>query len=140
MADNKQAVERVIRTFNNHDAEAVVQLYTEDATYMLPGEPDPLRGRDAIKESYEMFFRAFPDMSSEILRTMASGEHAFAECVVRGTHTGPLKTPEGEVEPTDKKIEFGIAFVCKVTPDGLIAEDWTYFDSAVMMSQLGLAD
>ena len=39
-----------------------------------------------------------------------------------------------------EKIEFGIAFVCKVTPDGLIAEDRTYFDSAVMMTQLGLAD
>lgn len=138
MKDIKQIGEHFIQAFNAHDVDEMVQLYAEDATYMLPAESEPLHGRKAIKESYEMFFRAFPDMSSEITFSMASGEHFLAECIVRGTHAGPLASPQGDVPPTGRKIELKMAFVAKVTEDGLVAEDRTYYDSAVMMNQLGL--
>jgi steroid delta-isomerase-like uncharacterized protein len=137
---SSKVIEQFRQAFNNHDAGAASQMYTEDATYMLAGEPDPLRGRKAIEESYATFFRAFPDMNVEYTLTLGSGEHIFAEGIVRGTHTGPWVTPEGEIPPTNRKIELRIAFVAKVTPDGLFAEDRTYFDTATMMSQLGLGE
>ena len=131
-------VDQIFSSFNNHDPAALAQLYAQDATYMLSGEPELLRGRKAIQKSYEVFFRAFPDMSVEKTLSMTSGDHHFAEAIARGTHTGPFATPQGEIAPTGRKIELKMAFVAKVTPEGLIAEDRTYFDSAVMMSQLGL--
>ena len=71
---------------------------------------------------------------------MVSGENYAGEGVFRGTHTGPLAGPQGDVAPTGRKIEVKCAFFLKITPDGLVAEDRSYFDSAVMMSQLGLAE
>ena len=107
---------------------------------MLPGAPEPLRGKAAIKGSYEGFFRAFPDFSINATLSMESGEHVFSEGVIRGTHSGPLASPQGDIAPTGRKMEFGYAFVGKITPEGLISEDRSYFDSAVMMSQLGLSE
>jgi steroid delta-isomerase-like uncharacterized protein len=132
------SADKLFEAFNRQDADELTQMYTEDATYMLPGEPEPLRGRKAIKESYEVFFRAFPDFNIEETFRMTSEDHYFTEGIARGTQTGPFATPQGEVAPTGRKIELRVAFVAKVTPDGLIAEDRTYFDTAVMMSQLGL--
>lgn len=105
---------------------------------MVPGEPEPLRGRQAIEDNYNVFFRAFPDMEVEFTLVMVSGDHIMAEGVTRGTHTGPLATSEGDIQPTNRKIELQFAFIFKVTPEGLIAEDRTYYDSASFMNQLRL--
>ncbi len=138
--DAKKVIEQFRQVFNSHDATAASQMYTEDATYMLSGEPEPLRGRKAIEESYASFFCAFSDMNVEYTLIFGSGEHIFAEGNVTGTHTGLFATPQGDVPETNRKIEIKIAFVAKVTSAGLFAEDRTYFDSAVMMRQLGLAE
>ena len=136
--DATNIVRKMSESFNSHDATAVANLYTEEAVYMLAGEPEPLRGRKAIEENYAAFFTGFPDMEVEFTLIMASGDKVMVEAVVWGTHTGPFPTPQGDIPPTGRKIEIRFAGVLEVTPDGLIAEDRTYFDSAVMMSQLGL--
>jgi len=136
--DIPNIVRKFSETFNSHDATAVANLYTEDAVYMLAGEPAPLRGRKAIEENYAAFFTGFPDIEVEFTLIMTSGNKVMAEGATRGTHTGPFPTPEGDIPPTGRKIEIRFAGVLEVTSDGLVAEDRTYFDSAVMMSQLGL--
>jgi len=137
-ADSTKLMDQLLQTMNSHDAAATALLYAEDATYMLAGEPEPLRGRNAIEEYYAGFFTGFPDIEVEVTLVMASGENIMVEGVIRGTHTGPFPTPEGDIPATGRKMELGFAGVLKVKPDGLIADDRTYFDSAVMMSQLGL--
>ncbi|MFX0197848.1 MAG: ester cyclase [Candidatus Hodarchaeota archaeon] len=136
--DLMKVAEQFQQIFNSHDARAVAQTYAEDATYMVSGEPEPLRGRKAIEENYRSFFRAFPDVEVEFTLIAVSGDHFMAEGVTRGTHTGPLATPEGDIQPTNRKIEFQFAFIAKVTPEGLIAEDRTYYDPVSFMNQLGL--
>jgi predicted ester cyclase len=69
---------------------------------------------------------------------MSSGEHFLGEGIFGGTHTGPLETPQGDIPATGRKVKVKFAFILDVTPEGLIAEDRSYFDSASMMSQLGL--
>ena len=140
MSKNMQIAEQLTRTVSTRDAVAAAQLYSEDAIYMLPGEQEPLRGRKAIEGSYATFFRAFPDFNIELTFGMVSGEHYAGEGVFRGTHTGPLASPQGDVAPTGRKIEVKCAFFLSITPDGLVAEDRSYFDSGVMMSQLGLTE
>ena len=62
-------VRKFSETFNSHDATAVANLYTEDAVYMLAGEPAPLRGRKAIEENYAAFFTGFPDIEVDYMET-----------------------------------------------------------------------
>ena len=62
------------------------------------------------------------------------------EGVVRGTHNSPSTTPEDDIAPTERKVEVNVAAFFDIATDGLNTEDRTYFDNAVMMSQLGLGD
>jgi len=57
---------------------------------------------------------------------------------VRGTNTGPMMSPEGEIPPTGKKVEFKAVWIGRISPEGLIEEDRTYYDTADFMRQLGL--
>jgi hypothetical protein len=47
------------------------------------------------------------------------GEHAFAEVVARGTHTGPLAAPAGDIAPTGRAIEVPFCVVVRAR-DGLL--------------------
>ncbi len=53
--------------------------------------------------------------------------------VTTGTHDGDLMG----LAPTGAKIELPMAIVSRFE-DGQIVEEWEYYDSATMMSQLGL--
>jgi predicted ester cyclase len=118
------------------DPAAVAALYTEDAVLYQASEV--AQGREAIKESYAGTFRAFPDAYSEFWNIMTCGEYFIYQGTWGGTHSGPLATPEGDVPPTGRRIEIPFAFIAKMSPEGLIEEDRTYFDTALMMEQLGL--
>jgi predicted ester cyclase len=132
----QQLAERIQTASRSGDPAVVASLYTEDAV-MYQGS-DVARGREAIKENYAGLLRAFPDSDNEFWNIMTCGEHFIYEGTWRGTHTGPLPTPEGDIPPTGRKIELPFAFIAKMSPEGLIQEDRTYFDSALMMQQLGL--
>jgi predicted ester cyclase len=67
-----------------------------------------------------------------------SGDYIIFEGVSRGTFTGPLASPEGDIPPTGRSVVLKFVFIAKVTQEGLIEEDRTYFDTADFMRQLGL--
>ena len=60
------------------------------------------------------------------------------EMLARGTNTGPMMTPEGEIPPTGKKVEFKAVWIGRISQEGLIEEDRSYYDTADFMKQLGL--
>lgn len=134
---SKQVVEQLIQAINTRDGATVAQRYTDTAT-ILGQSDEPLRGSKAISDNYDSYFRAYPDFSFELKSSMEDGRLLSCEGIVRGTHNGPLATPDGDIAPTGRKVEIDVAAFFDITADGLIAEDRTYFDSAVMMSQLGL--
>ena len=136
--DLKKVADNVMKTVNSGDAAAIARLYTEDAIMIMPGEPEPIQGRKAIEENQAAFFRAMPDFKVEFTLILISGNHIVFEGISRGTHTGPLASPEGEIPPTGSSVEIKFVFIAKVTQEGLIEEDRTYFDTAEYMRQLGL--
>ena len=127
---------KILANFDSCDAEGTANLYEEDADYYL--YPDVIRGRAAIKESMEDWFRAFPDTKWELQNLMSSGDTFVAEGIFKGTHSGPLRTPEGEIPATGRSVEMPCCFIGRVSNKGLIAEDRTYINQAMMMEQLGL--
>jgi steroid delta-isomerase-like uncharacterized protein len=132
----QQLTEKLNQAFASGDPAAVAALYTEDAIYYDNAEV--IRGREAIAENYAGILQAFPDVQSEFWSMMTCGKTFIYQLTWRGTHTGPLATPEGDIAPTGNKIEMQAAFFAKMSPDGLIREDRSYYDSAQMMRQLGL--
>ena len=114
---------RLESTFNSHDAHACAQLYTEDSVYIVVGREKPLRGREEIEASFKQSFQNFPDVKAEFTNIMVSGNTFVVEGTSRGTYQG-------------KPIEYSYAFFAEVTPKGLISEDRTYIDSAVLKRQM----
>ena len=55
----------------------------------------------------------------------------------RGTHTGPLSGPSGVMPPTQKRVELQLCDVWEVN-GGKLANLRSYFDTATLMSQLGV--
>jgi len=136
--DLKKIADKIVKTMNSDDPVALANLYTQDAVMLQSGEPGPIRGRAALEKSYKAMFRAFSDLKVEYSSIIFSGDTIVFEGISHGIFTGPMTTPEGEVAPTGKSFNFRFAFFAKISPDGLIAEDRTYFDSLDQMKQLGL--
>ncbi|MBN2257753.1 MAG: ester cyclase [Anaerolineaceae bacterium] len=132
-------VKKIQEAMDNHDSIAIAQCYAEDATMVMPGEPEPVRGREAIAKNQEVFFRAMPDVNVKFI-TLLSGNHIVFEGTTEGTFTGPMTTPAGDIPPTGKSAKFKFVFIAKVNADGLIEEDRTYYDTADFMRQLGIID
>src|SRR4029078_3242258 len=68
-------------------------------------------GRAALEEKYfDALLTAAPDRLSRDVLLVADGEYVVEQARYVGTHTGPLRTPDGaEVPPTGKQFDF--AFV-----------------------------
>ncbi|MEJ2856185.1 MULTISPECIES: nuclear transport factor 2 family protein [unclassified Saccharothrix] len=114
------------------------EVFTDDATYALPDLPEPLRGRNAIEAMAATFFRAFPDMVFEIRTVVEQGDVVVLEGATKGTFTGPMTTPGGEVPPTGKSFETPFAVVCELSGTGLVAACREYYDTAAFAAQLGV--
>lgn len=138
--DLKPIADKLIEVFNSNDATALAQLYTEDQVTICSGVPEPVRGRKAKEEFVGGFFRAFPGMNMEPTSILFSENHIVFEVVMRGTNNGPLVSPEGGIPPTGRSIELNMIFVTRVSAEGLIEEDRTYYDTAEFMRQLGLIE
>lgn len=126
-------------TLNNaHDATGLANLYTEDAILFDTQGKAMVQGKAEIEKYYASYFRAFPDVKIEILQTIGSENKVCFEMMTSGTFTGVLSSPGSEVQPTGLRSTLQGAFIAILNPDGLIAEDRTYYDQYMWMKQLGL--
>ena len=128
---------RLLKAFNAHDAVRLASLYSPSQVTTCTGEPETIRGRDAKAEFAGQFFRAFPDIRLEPFSILLAPDHIVCEVDTRGTNTGPINTPEGEIPATGKAVDVKMSFTLRVGEDGLIAEDRTYYDTGLFMRQLG---
>jgi predicted ester cyclase len=96
-----------------------------------------LRGPDQIKGWMQAFFNAFPDISHPIDKLVVAGDDVTTELTVTGTHTGALRTPEGEIPPTHKEISMRCVNVTTVAGE-MITSVHIYYDQMEFMGQLGL--
>jgi ketosteroid isomerase-like protein len=96
-----------------------------------------VRGSDRFREYLETFKRAMPDARAVVERSVESGDIVAVEGRFTGTHTGPLATDDGEVDPTGAAIDLRFADVSRVR-DGRIVAYHTYYDQLGLLTQLGL--
>ncbi|MFH5800867.1 ester cyclase [Haladaptatus sp. CMAA 1911] len=131
---NKQLARRIPEeVFAGGNLELLDELYTEDAV-----ERNAMgihQGRSAIRESYNSFLTAFPDVSQTVENIVAEGDLVAMRITSRGTHTGVL----GGLEPTGKEIEVQQMFFARIE-NGMIIERWFLPDNLSLLQQLGVID
>jgi steroid delta-isomerase-like uncharacterized protein len=122
---------------NKQDYPAMAALYTPEAVYVRLSHP-AVRGREAIQAYLEEADKPFSDIRLETSVLIEERNIVTAEWTWRATHTAPLAlSGEAEVPATGKTVEiFGVS-VCEIA-DGKFAGQRDYYDSAVMMAQMGL--
>jgi hypothetical protein len=77
------------------------------------------------------------DSKASLTNAVQAGDTVVLEMTWRGTHTGTLKTPTGDIPGTGKKIEVQAAQIVEVA-DGKVKSTRHYFDMGTIMEQLGV--
>jgi len=122
--------------YNRGDLSGATSLYASEVVYV-----DPLgryEGPEAILASWEPGDRAFPGARMETSRLLEEGDTLVAEYTWQATHTGAFDLPDGSQLPASgNNVEYSGLTILTVR-DGKFASQRDYFDSAVVMVQMGL--
>jgi steroid delta-isomerase-like uncharacterized protein len=137
--DANSSYSKAVEAFNKKDARAFAALYSVDAIVHDPLYPQPLTGRDAIEQDAEEVHRALPDARFTLSSVVEAGEIAAVQYNLKGTHLGPLATPDGEIPATGKALSTDGAVFSKFNDRGEVVEERRYYDVAGMLAQLGLS-
>lgn len=132
---NGDMVRKTYDAFNSRDFEAAVQYVHEDLDWTEVASGRRYQGPEGMLREYREWARAFPDGSAEITNLVEGGEWVVVEFTVRGTNTGPMMGPDGEIPPTNKKIELQSCDVLRVV-DGRVTGGRSYFDLNTVTRQV----
>jgi steroid delta-isomerase-like uncharacterized protein len=125
--------ENYAEAWNRHDADGIVASFADGGTYTDPTTPGPLTGA-AIAEYAQGLWRAFPDLSFQMLRMMeADGGAVSAEWEMRGVNTGSMLG----LPPTGRAVQVRGVDIA-VVEDGKLRSVQGYFDAGAVPRALGL--
>jgi steroid delta-isomerase-like uncharacterized protein len=131
-----ETVRRFYEAFGAGDIDAALSVCADDLEILDPGMGQ-VPGRDRFREYLETFKRAMPDARAIVEQTVEAGDTVAVEGRFTGTHTGPLATEDGDVEPTGAAVDLRFADVSQVRDEKIVAYH-TYYDQLGLLTQLGL--
>ena len=129
-----EVAQRSIDAWNSHDADAIVALYAEGATYHTPRVDHPLKGK-ALADFIKSLLTAYPDVRFEVIsRGDTGGGLVATQLMLHGTHTGAFMdgTP-----PTGRTVTYPLASFAQIEGDKIRSEH-RYLDRQTEAEQLGL--
>jgi steroid delta-isomerase-like uncharacterized protein len=96
-----------------------------------------LPGSEGYKQLVLFFAEAFPGSSVEMTNAFATEDQVVVEFTGRGTNTGPLHMPTGDIPATGRYSELRFCDVVQIR-NGKIYSLHFYYDVMTMLQQLGL--
>jgi steroid delta-isomerase-like uncharacterized protein len=137
MADAISIAKEGVDAFNKGDWEHARRVTASDSVYV---EAATGRRTDNVEDFIALakgWRTAFPDAKGAVTTALQSGDTAVLEITWKGTQTGPLATPSGEIPATGKKINVDAVQIVR-TSGGQVVEAKHYFDLMTMLAQLGV--
>jgi steroid delta-isomerase-like uncharacterized protein len=134
-------VQTLYDLMNNHQSDPAwldksLVFFAEDCEVIDVPSGITSRGPDGYKQLILFFEDGFPDSEIEITNMFATEDQATVEFTGRGTNTGPLHMPTGDVPPTGHAVEMRFCDVYRVR-NGKIVNYRSYYDVLGFMQQLG---
>jgi len=131
--ENKRIARRVIEeVYNAGKLEAVDELIAPECVSYDVAMPEPIRGREGLKQQAQGYRSAFPDLRVTIDQQIAEGDSVCTRWSARGTHRGDLFG----VAPTNREATTTGITIDKLR-DGRIVESYTNWNTLGLMQQLG---
>ena len=84
--DTKQALQRFVEFINTANMELGNELISTNATFYVPGNPEPMRGPAGYIAIIEMMRGGFPDIQWSLDDIIAEGDKVAARLTMCGTH------------------------------------------------------
>lgn len=132
--DNAAIVREVHQAWNAKDMDRYAALAAGDARVAVV----PFNTKLAFREYGEMWASAFPDGQIQVTTLVSQGDVVMTEFTGRGTHTGTLRSPMGDIPATGRRVEMSFAEVYRLR-NGKVVESKLYFDAMTMMTLLGVS-
>jgi len=123
--------------YNARDFERGASNFAEDGEIVNVPFGLSLHGKSGYLQFVQGWATAFPDSKLEVTNVVVDDSGFAVEYTARGTHTGPLQGPNGEIPATGKTAEMRLCDAGTIR-NGKIKSIRSYFDSATFMRQLGL--
>lgn len=124
--------------FNAGDWSKLRQMVSDDVVVVdIASGSEISTGADAFVRGDQNWRNAFSDFAVEILSVVGDSTHAAGDFILRGTHTGPMPTPWGDVAATGRKVELPFAMFCEVA-EGKVTVVRDHYNPALAMSQIGV--
>ena len=129
-----------VAVWDRHDLDASEKMLDPNIVLYSPLYPNGVRGLAAHHEADVKFFKSMPDFQFKIQRIAAKDDFVAAELTGTGTSTGPAELPgRAPLQPTGRRIEFGLASFFRVNSKGLIEEEKYVYDRLVFLQQIGVS-
>ena len=136
---NSEKIARaLVEAHNTSDWAGAKQCLAPASVYEEYGTQRRIEGSDAIVAALQGWKTAFPDVKGTVDRALANGNTVNIEVTWRGTHSGPLATPNGSLPPTGKTFALVTAWSIDVQ-GGQIQSSRHYFDMLTLLQQIGAA-
>jgi steroid delta-isomerase-like uncharacterized protein len=136
-SDNISIARRLYEDWNKRDFDHLAGLLATDGEIVLVGSGTSFRGPDGARQFAEMWATAFPDGEVAIERAAASGDQVTVEYTGRGTHTGALRSPGGDIPATGRSVTLQLCDVFTIE-SGRVKSMRSYFDSMSLLTQIGV--
>ena len=131
------AAKASVIAYNEKNWDQVKETVAPTVVYDEVGTHRKISGSNEVIEAWKGWATALPDSKATFDREVSSGNTVTLELTWRGTHTGPLQTPNGEIAATGRTIEVEAVQVIDVA-DGKAQTIRHYFDMATLLGQLGV--
>jgi steroid delta-isomerase-like uncharacterized protein len=131
------AAKAQVLAYNEKNWDAVRTSLSRTAVYDEVATRRRMEGIDQIIACWKGWATALPDSKATLHNAVAGNNVVTLELTWRGTHTGPLDLPSGQVPPTNRSIELRACQVVEMA-DGKPQTVRQYFDMATLLEQLGL--
>jgi steroid delta-isomerase-like uncharacterized protein len=135
MGRPRDSAERFYERFAAGDLDGAAELFSPACTHSTPAGQQDASAWTAFAEAFRS---ALPDAHMEIVSVVESGDAVAVEARFKGTHTGALATPQGEIPASGNAIDVPFADFYRLGDDRFV-EHRAYWDQAEMMAQLSPA-
>ncbi len=137
-------VQSLYDMFNTHATDAqwmekIVDRVSDECDILDVPSGMMLAGKEGMQLFLSTWTTAFPDCVFSITNTIVTEDQVVIEFVGRGTHTGTLYGPAGEIAPSGKKIVLRYCIIHKVQEQQIV-EVRMYYDAMGLFQQIGLLD
>lgn len=127
-----------LATWDEHDPNGWVALFADTFTLTDPALPAPLTTRTEAREYIQGWITAFPDLRVRQLDQVCSPRRVAGYVEFTGTHTGPMVTPMGTLEPTGRQVTGTGWYIATSDERGKITSFITQQDVLGLLAQLGV--